>query len=272
MTLLEALTTAIERLGGVSARSDAEILLRHAVGLSRTALYSRIDQCINTDTTSEYFNSIERLKKGEPLQYITGHMEFFGLDFSVSQSVLIPRPETEILVEKSIELAKTYQHPAIADVGCGSGAVAVALAKHLPEACITALDISDEALKLARTNATVHSCNNIVFHKSDLLEGVSADHFDVICANLPYVPTAESQTNHFEPQLALDGGINGLDIIRRLVRQIAGRNNKPDWLLMEFGTGQAMAVKATIEEYLPLSHTEILYDLIPVERVSVTRL
>lgn len=273
MTLGDILRAAGIRLSGPAADGEAEALLRHVTGISRAALYCHLDQVIDAKAAEEYLRLVERLKNGEPLQYLTGHIEFFGLDFCVSPSVLIPRPATELMVERAIDIATGYSSsPVIADIGCGSGAVAVALAKHLPGSSIFALDISDEALELAGKNAVRHGCGNISFHKSDLLEMVSASHFDIICANLPYVPAAECQSNHFEPQLALDGGIDGLDIIRRLVRQISEKNDKPDWLLLEFGTSQDTAVKAIIEACLPRSHTEIFYDLIPVERVSVTRL
>ncbi|XUW99550.1 MAG: peptide chain release factor N(5)-glutamine methyltransferase [Dehalogenimonas sp.] len=271
-TIGKALDRASTRLKGPSARSDAEVLLRYVLGVSRSDFLLSLKREIDTDSAGIYLKLIDRLKAGEPLQYLTGHMEFYGLDFYVNPSVLIPRPETEIMVEKAIEIGKRYPTPIIADVGSGSGAVAVTLAKHLPESRVIALDVSNDALEIARRNAARHECTSIEFIKSDLLKAVPARHFDIICANLPYVPSAESLSNSFEPQLALDGGPDGLDIIRRLVHQIAAFDTKPTWLLLEFGTMQAPAVKSILDRSLPGSQTEILRDFIPLDRVSVTKL
>ncbi len=272
MTLGEAFDKASARLDSPTSRSDAETLLRHVLCISRTELYLRLGRELDDTAAKTYFTLIDRLSAGEPLQHLTGHIEFYGLDFYVNSSVLIPRPETEIMVEKAIEIGQRYVSPIIVDVGCGSGAVAITLAKHLPQAKIIALDISAAALNLAWRNATRQRCINIEFLKKDLLVGVADCHFDIICANLPYVPSAEARDNQFEPQLALDGGPDGLDIIRRLSGQIALRDDRPSWLLLEFGTGQATKVKTILDRSLPGSLTEILHDLIPLERVSVTRL
>jgi release factor glutamine methyltransferase len=272
MTLGQALDLASVRLTGPNARSDAEVLLRHITGFSRTELLLNLSRQIDDTVAKAYFELIARLESGEPLQYLTGHIEFFGFGFYVNPSVLIPRPETEIMVEQALEIGRKYEHPVIVDVGCGSGAVAVTLAEHLPQSKIIALDISKSALDLARKNAGRYNCENIEFIESNLLNGVADRRFDVICANLPYVPTPEASSNMFEPQLALDGGPDGLDVIRRLVRQIASRADIPDWLLLEFGTGQTTLIKSILEEHLPGSQTEIFSDLIPLDRVSVTHL
>jgi release factor glutamine methyltransferase len=272
MTLSQALDLAASRLTVPTARSDAEILLRHVAGLSRTDLLLNPGREMDQERVKTYFQLIDRLQSGEPLQYLTGHVEFYGLDFYVKSSVLIPRPETEIMVEKAIEIGRKYPAPLIADVGCGSGAVAVTIAKNLPKSGIIALDVSKNALDLARGNAARHNCGNIEFIESDLLGGVPDSGFDIICANLPYVPTNEAESNTFEPQLALNGGSDGLDVIRRLVQQIAASYNKPDWLLLEFGTGQAPAVQSILDRLIPGSQTRILRDFIPLDRVSVTKL
>jgi release factor glutamine methyltransferase len=272
MTVAEAIYKGSSELPGPTARLDAEVLMRHILGIPRVELYRRLFDELTAAEAESYLELIGRLKAGKPLQYLTGHIEFYGLEFYVNSSVLIPRPETEILVEKAIEIGRTYSSPTIADVGCGSGAVAISLARHLPQSKIIALDVSKDALELARRNAAHHAVSNIEFIESDLLESVRDRHLDIICANLPYVPTAEVENNNFEPQLALDGGRDGLDVIRRLVRQIATRHDKPGWLLLEFGTGQAAAVKSILAENLPGSSTEILRDLIPMDRVSVTRI
>ncbi|APV44650.1 release factor glutamine methyltransferase [Dehalogenimonas formicexedens] len=272
MNLGQALESGAARLKGPLARSDAEIMLRHVTGLSRTDLLLQANREIDPESAKTYLDLVDRLREGEPLQYLTGHIEFYGLDFYVNPAVLIPRPETEVMVEKAIEIGRNYPFPTIADIGCGSGAVAVTLAKHLPQSKIIALDISTTAIDLAQRNASKNDLDNIEFIESDLLGAVSDHHFDILCANLPYVPTVEAKTNGFEPQLALDGGPDGLDVIRRLVRQIASREDKPEWLLLEFGTGQGAAVKFILDASLPGSQTQVLRDFVPLDRVSVTRL
>ncbi|MGI2335654.1 MAG: peptide chain release factor N(5)-glutamine methyltransferase [Dehalogenimonas sp.] len=272
MNLSHLLKEADRQLSGPSAALEAEVLLRYVTGLSRAELFSRHDQSVDNKTTADYYQLIERLKNGEPLQYLTGHMEFYGLDFEVTPAVLIPRPETELMVERALNIANDYPIPAIADIGCGSGAVAIALAKNLPRAALTAIDLSPAALALAGRNAALNGCRNLEFKESDLLTNLDTLNFDIICANLPYVPTAEAKNNCFEPQLALNGGPDGLDIIRRLVSQISALQDKPAWLLLEFGTDQATGVRDIIRRFLPNSRTEIIYDLLLLERVSVTRL
>jgi len=275
MNLGQALDQAavrLKELDNPTARFDAEVLLRHVLDLHRVDLLRQLNKPLGESDAVRYSGLVERLAAGEPLQYLTGQIEFYGLEFYVNSSVLIPRPETELLVEKAIQVAKDYPNPAIADVGCGSGAVAVTLARNLPNATMIALDISHEALDLARHNASRHDVANIEFIYSNLLDAVADRHIDIICANLPYVPTAEAKANRFEPQLALEGGIDGLDVIRRLVHQIADRQDKPGWLLLEFGTGQAAAVKPILDGALPGSRTSIYSDLIPLDRVSLTKL
>jgi release factor glutamine methyltransferase len=256
----------------MASEFEAEILIAHITGLTRAGIHAHPERELTAAEEARYRALLERLSAGEPLQYLTGKMEFYGLEFEVNPSVLVPRPETEIMAERALNIAKGYDRPAIADIGCGSGALAVTLAVRLPRSTVTAADISPTALETARRNAVRHHVANIGFRKSELLSGLTDLNFDIICANLPYVPSAEVSANRFEPRLALDGGTDGLDLIRRLLAQIAGLPRRPDWLLLEFGTGQAAGVKRLIAEHLPHSRTEILTDLIPLERVSVTRL
>jgi release factor glutamine methyltransferase len=272
MTIAQAYDKASNRLNTPAARIDAETLLRSVLGISRTKFLLQMNQPIDEDASRTYFAMIDRLASGEPLQYLTGETEFYGLEFYVNSSVLIPRPETEIMVEKAIEIGRTYSTPSIADVGCGSGAVAITLAKYFPQSKIIALDISRPALDLAGQNAMRHNLTNIEFIESDLLNAVANRHFDLICANLPYVSTPDSLNNRFEPHLALDGGRDGLDVIRRLIHQISTGDDKPEWLLLEFGTNQAAEIKSILEDYFPGSQTHMLRDLIPLDRVSVTHL
>ena len=272
MNLRQALASAPAILRDAAPVFEAEVLLSHITGLSRAGIHAHAERELSTADIARFRTMLTRLADGEPLQYLTGKAEFYGLDFRVNPSVLVPRPETEILADRAIAIAGDYEKPAIADIGCGSGALAVTLGVHLTGASITAVDISPAALDIARRNAARHEALNIEFIQADLLTGLENRRFDIICANLPYVPSVEAVVNRYEPQTALDGGTDGLDIIRRLLAQITGLPYRADWLLLEFGTGQADGVRRIIGEYLPHSRTEILTDLIPLERVSVTRL
>ncbi len=215
-------------------RLDAHLILAHILDKPRTWVAAHGDSLPTALQIDSAQKAFARLKKGEPLPYIIGHWEFFGLDFNVTKDVLIPRPETELLVEKAITwLQAAPERRTVADVGTGSGAIAVALAMHVPDARILATDISFAALKIAKHNAEkFHVHHKIDFLQCDLLPQhidplPTEEHFDLICANLPYIPT---ETLHnlsiygSEPTLALDGGADGLDLYRRLLKLA------PDWL------------------------------------------
>ena len=213
---------------------------------------------------------VKRRIKGEPNAYITGHREFYGLDFLVDKRVLIPRPETEILVEQALLRAKNFENPVIADVGTGSGAIAVSLAKNLPQAEIYAVDISKAALKAAGRNSLQHGLQDrIKFVQGDLLEPVPVS-VDIIVANLPYVITDEVpkvNTAGFEPEHALDGGPDGLDVIKRLCLQARDKLKGNGSLLLEIGMGQSRAAAKLLRETFPSSEIEIIKDLSGIERV-----
>ena len=213
---------------------DAQILLAHVMGHSRTWLLTHTEALLTPPQLDEAEKAFTQLQAGTPLPYIIGHWEFFGLDLDITKDVLIPRPETELLVEKAITWLKASpERRTVADIGTGSGAIATALAMHMSDANITATDISFAALKVAKHNARkFHVHHRINFLQCDLLpqhvDPLPTDsHFDLICANLPYIPTETLQQLPIfgrEPTLALDGGPTGLDIIRRLLT-IA-----PEWL------------------------------------------
>jgi release factor glutamine methyltransferase len=190
---------------------------------------------------------VERRRKGEPIQYITGEAEFYGLPFRVMRDVLIPRPETEHLVEKVLSLAGRFEQPRIADVGTGSGAIAVALAHELPHNPITATDISSRALAVAEENAK----NNGVavrFLLGDLLAPVAEERFEIIVSNPPYVPTTDRATlsvevREYEPALALFAGGDGLDVYRRLIPAAFDALTPCSFVALEIGYGQSTAVE-----------------------------
>ena len=273
MTRGEALKRARELLARhhiEDAALEAELLLRHTLKIDRAQLLSEPDCELKQRHGDTYKTFIKRRIKGEPSAYITGHREFFGLDFYVDKHVLIPRPETELLVEQAILHAKNYWHPVIVDVGTGSGAIGVSLAKYLPDAEIYAVDISKAALKAAKRNCLEHGVGDrVTLLRGDLLEPVPVQ-VDIIVANLPYVLTADVpqvNTFGFEPALALDGGTDGMDVVKRLCLQAKDRLRPGGCLLLEIGMGQSQKTSAILQELYPAANIEIMLDLSGMARV-----
>ncbi len=219
---------------------DAQVLLAHIFEKSRTWLLAHTGSAPDVKRAARLEKLVRRLERGEPLPYVLGHWEFFGLDFDITRDVLIPRPETELLVERAIawmQLSATSSPNGggrmVADIGTGSGCIAVSLAKNLPDIHVLATDISPAALKIARRNAKrFHVLSQIDFLTCDILpqhvrSHASARHFDLLCANLPYIPTAKLQGLPIytrEPTLALDGGPDGLAPFRKLFSLV------PEWM------------------------------------------
>ena len=257
-----------------TARQDAELLLRHVTGLSKTAMLTHPERGLGLAELEAFYQAIERRAASEPIQYITGVQEFYGLAFKVSPAVLIPRPETEHLVETALELAGSLEPTVqILDVGTGSGAIAVTLAHLLPAASVTASDIAEPALEIARENAGTHGVSDRVrFMHRDLLDGMTGP-FDLICSNPPYVPSGEvleAQVVAFEPHSALFAGADGLDIYRRLVPLAHAALKPGGWLLLEIGHGQ----RANVESLLCASHlvnVRFIPDLQGIARVAVAQ-
>jgi release factor glutamine methyltransferase len=273
-TLREAMVAARKRLAAAGiedAELEAEVLLRHALGgVSRAELFKRFGDRIEEDVSQRYEALLARRLAHEPTAYITGRREFYGLEFVVTPDVLIPRPETETLVEtvigRSSHRSVLQRGPLIADVGTGSGAIAIALAKSLPRAEVWAIDTSWPALEVARANARRHSVERrISLRHGDLL--LPLDHrVDVIVANLPYVSTGdwsrlEPELRDNEPRLALDGGSEGLDLIEALLHQ-APRYLRPGGALcLEFALGQENAVEKLGRASFSDAETRLLNDL-----------
>ena len=213
---------------------DAQIILAHVMKHPRSWLLAHLETPLTSLQIDQTNEAVSQYLSGTPIPYIVGHWEFFGLDLDITKDVLIPRPETELLVEKAIAWLKASpERRTVADIGTGSGAIAVALAMHVPNARILATDISYEALKIAKHNAEkFHVHHKIEFLQCDILpqhiDQISTEgHFDLICANLPYIPTETLHTLPIygsEPTLALDGGADGLDLYRRLLKLA------PSWL------------------------------------------
>jgi release factor glutamine methyltransferase len=257
------------------AALEGEILLRHALELDRTQLLTDLDEEVNTADLKALTNHVNRRIRGEPSAYIVGSKEFFGLDFIVNRNVLIPRPETELLVEKAIGLCQDDVYSLLADIGTGCGAIAVSLAVSLPKVSIFATDISALALEVARQNAGLHDVRGrIAFLQGDLLAPLP-EPVDMIIANMPYVREADMAavgTSGYEPKLALDGGKKGLDKISLLCSQAVKKLKKNGSLLLEIGQGQAAAVRSILHKYFPAGAVEVEKDLAGIERVVSLRL
>ncbi len=249
------------------ASLESELLLRQALGISRVELYTNLDITLDSRQEEVFWNMVSRRIEGEPLSYITGHREFYGLDFIVTPDVLIPRPETELLVEKALAVAGDYNAPVIADIGTGSGCIAVSLAVNLPHAQIFASDISRRALKIAYANCRKQGVqDNIDLVHGDLVRPL-AGRFDIIVANLPYVKSSDIPSPCPEPRRALDGGEDGLDQVRRLLRQAPGKLNPKGHLLLEIGTGQSRETARLARTSFPSARVEIMPDFAGIDRV-----
>jgi len=272
--------------GSETPRLDAELLLAHAVGVGRTAIVAHADAPVGADAARAYAAAIERRSAGEPVAYIRGIKEFHGLAFFVDSRVLIPRPETERLVELGVaEVMRrlgarglVYEPLRLVDVGTGSGAVAVALAAALRrlnalEAVeITATDISDDALDVAKANAVAHAVGDrISFALTDLLPP-SADAFELVLANMPYVRSDAMSSlppaTTFEPTLALDGGLDGLEVIGRLVDRLPSALADGGTALLEIGADQGESIVALVAERLPGWACSVELDLARLPRVA----
>lgn len=255
------------------ARLDAEALLLHALNKNKAWLLAHGSESVSDEDCASYQELIERRFRGEPIQYITGECEFYGLPFHVTRDVLIPRPETEHLVEKVVEWAPLFSSPRILDVGTGSGAIAIALAHEWESAQITAIDVSTRALELARSNANrVGFAERIRFLDGELLAPVAGEQFDLIVSNPPYVPEADRTTldvevRDFEPAIALFAGPDGLDVYRRLIPAAFEALVPRGRIALEVGSGQSDAVRALLAAS-SFQNIDFVADLRGIPRVA----
>ena len=270
MTLKQALNHARKILAAKNTEDtplESELLLRHALKLSRVQLYLDLNHKLTPEQEETFRHLIEHRLSHEPTAYILGHREFYGLNFCVDPSVLIPRPESELLVEKALKLAQNHTVSTIAEVGTGCGAIAIGLALNLPQAKIYATDISVPALKVALANCQKHGVvDRICLLPGDMLDPLP-EPVDLIVANLPYIKEREISTANHEPLLALNGGSDGLEKIRQLCRQVSGKLHPGGCLLLEIGQGQKRSVTTFLGSLFPSAEIEVASDLSGIDRV-----
>lgn len=273
ITVKQALYAAIEQLGRAgsdSPRLDAEVLLGHLLGQERAWLYTHSETMLPPEIIERYRSLLQRRANHEPVAYLTGEREFFGLTFAVAPPVLIPRPETELLVE--LALNRVTGPARVWDIGAGSGCIAVAVAVHAPRARLIAADVSAPALALARQNARRHGvANRIAFVQADLLAGLSGP-VDLILSNPPYIALAEMDSlaptvKYYEPALALTDQSTGLTLIERLLAQAVPCLKPGGAIFIEIGAGQGNAARLLAHRHFPHGRIEIKPDLAGKDRV-----
>jgi release factor glutamine methyltransferase len=287
MLLKQSLQSAIARLTAdrvPSPRLNAELLLMFTLTCDRAHLYAHPERELTQEELARYNEALTQRSKGVPTQYITGHQEFWGLDLIVAPAVLIPRPETEHLIETVLPLARSIACPKIADVGTGSGAIALALAKELPDAEIHATDNSPAALEIAEANAarlqlefraspTKEPERRLFFHDTDLLTGLEAAAYDFVVSNPPYVGESEEDTvqlevRKFEPRTAVFAGPTGLEVIANLVPAARATLKPGGYLIMEISGTIANGVRALLDGWEDITLTN---DLQSIPRVASAR-
>jgi release factor glutamine methyltransferase len=285
--LKDALKSAVDRLTAAhvgSPRMNAELLLMFTLARDRAYLFAHPERELTPEEQSRYEETITRRADGVPAQYITGHQEFWGMDFIVSPAVLIPRPETEHVIETVLQLNKERINggrasspgsaATIVDVGTGSGCIALALAKELHEAEIHATDISSAALEVAKANAARHQLDNRVhFHRADLLQDFGPATFDFVVSNPPYVGDSEAdhvqlEVRKFEPRNAVFAGSTGREVIERLIPQAHATLKSGGWLIMEISGTIANAVKPLLAEW---EQVQVTNDLQGIPRVAFAK-
>lgn len=280
MTLKQAIDAAFDlfvRQDVPSPRLNAELLMMFVLGCDRAFLFAHPERPLSSDENARYREVTGERARGCPTQYITGHQEFWGLDLIVSPSVLIPRPETEHVVETVLELVKARDSSGplrLVDVGTGSGCIALALANEMPRAEVHACDVSEDALTIARINAVrLQLEGRIHFRQSDLLSAYAGEQFDFVISNPPYVGESEAdkvqkQVREFEPRIAVFSGWEGMDIYRKLIPQAHEALKPGGWLVMEIGFSTEEKVKNLLGGWTSLQTTA---DLQGIPRVIAAR-
>ena len=273
-TLLEILNLATQYFkdkGIASPRLDAEVLMSEILECDRVGIYLQYAKPLFSYELDRFRDSVRRRAAREPVAYITGKREFWSLSFTVDERVLIPRPETELLVETCLEHLKGIKSPQVLELCTGSGAVAISLGKELSSAVIVATDIMEDALDIARLNAGMHEISGgITFMQSDLFDRIEGT-FDAVVVNPPYIPSEDlcnlSPEIHLEPQIALDGGPDGLEVIRRIVKEAPAHLKAEGKIMIEIGAGQSEAVMGLFKEKGDYAGVEAKQDLAGIDRL-----
>jgi release factor glutamine methyltransferase len=267
------LKLTVTRLNTVSTspQLDAEILLHAITGIHRAMAYARPEQALTVEQLEDLHLVMARRERGEPIAYITGTQEFWSMTLQVSPAVLIPRPETELLVERALELVPLEQPSRVLDLGTGSGAIALAIAHARAHAHVIAVDVSPEALAVASSNQRALGIRNLELRASDWFSGLGAERFDVIVGNPPYIaaddPDLEPSVAAFEPKLALIAGPSGLEEIERIVESAREHLLPNGWLVLEHGWKQGGEVRSALVQH-GFSHVRSRPDLAGHERVT----
>ena len=275
MNVKETLNVASEELmkiGSLDARLEAEVLLRHVLKIDRATMFRDLDEDVSIEDSGNIASLVKRRTQREPLAYITGAKEFYGLPFVVSEEVLIPRQETELLVDTAIVQAKSLDKSeiSIVDVGTGSGAIAVSLALNIPTSSVIAVDISESALTIADDNRRAHGLySRIKLRRGNLLEPI-VEKIDILVSNPPYIRsdklTSLQEEVLKEPMVALDGGYDGLELIKKLLFQAVDKMSNPGVILFEIDSDQAAEAVKLSQQYFPSAITTVLKDLSNNER------
>jgi release factor glutamine methyltransferase len=249
---------------------ESELLFTQVLDCDRLTLYLNKDKRLTSHQSRSISSSFKRRIKGEPLQYILGKTEFRGLEFKVNKNVLIPRPETEILVEAAIKYAKNKK---ILDLGTGSGCIAVSIAKELSGIDLTAVDISKDALAIAKENAKLNGVK-VRFLRSNFFKGLS-EKYDIIVSNPPYIPCAEIKSLQpelkYEPLIALDGGCDGLASYRKIIQEAPDYLKADGMLIMEMGFNQRKPIEGIVSEAKSFNIIEVIKDYNNIDRVIVVK-
>ena len=275
MNVKETLNVASEELmkiGSLDARLEAEVLLRHVLKIDRAIMFRDLDEDVSIEDSGNIASLVKRRTQREPLAYITGAKEFYGLPFVVSEEVLIPRQETELLVDTAIVQAKSLDKSeiSIVDVGTGSGAIAVSLALNIPTSSVIAVDISESALTIADDNRRAHGLySRVKLRRGNLLEPI-VEKIDILVSNPPYIRsdklTSLQEEVLQEPMVALDGGYDGLELIKKLLFQAVDKMSNPSVILFEIDSDQAAEAVKLSQQFFPSAIITVLKDLSNNER------
>lgn len=276
-TIANGLAFATEKFteaGIDTARLDAEVLMSHVLNCRRLALYVHMNQKLDEEQAARFSDFIKKRSEHIPVAYLTGHKEFMGIDFAITPKVLIPRPETEVLAQKTIENLHHYNTPIkIADIGTGSGAICLSILKLTDNVTAAAVDISADALEIAKYNAHKYNLDDkVTFYEGNLFEPLMGQKFSVIVSNPPYIRTGDFETIQaeikHEPRIALDGGVDGLDCYRQIIKDAPGFLTDDGFLAVEIGEDQTAAVLKLIEDSGRFKYTQVWKDLADKDRVA----